>query len=287
MTYKAKAKLNISLDVVGKREDGYHDLRMIMHSVDLCDDITLTPNDSGVITVSTNLSYIPCDNRNLAYRAAEKFFGYTKIKNPGLHIDIFKRIPVCAGIGGGSSDAACVLRGLNEITGANLPLTELATLGKSIGADVPYCVLGGTMLAEGIGETLTALPPLPKAFIVIAKPKCNLSTQQVFSEVSVKDIKLHPDTSGIVKALEAGDLNGVCKRMYNVLEEPAKAVLSRSTNPDVIDSIRNIMMDFGSFGALMSGSGPTVFGIFVNEENAKSATEKLENICEFVYITTT
>ena len=287
MKFKAYAKINLSLDVTRKRDDGYHELRMIMHSVDLYDDIDININDSRDITLKNNLSYLPCDRRNLAYRAAEVFFEATGIKNPGISISVFKRIPVCAGMAGGSSDAACVLRGLNKLFDTGLSHEKLAVMGKQLGADVPYCVHGGTMLAEGIGEILTPLKPMLKAPIVIAKPPVNLSTPQVFKEVCLKNIKLHPDTNGMIKALEEENLNGICKRLYNVLEEPAHTILNKNGYPDSVENLKNIMLDCGAAGTLMSGSGPTVFGIFYNTENAEEAHKKAKGFCETCILTTT
>ncbi len=285
MIFKSYAKINISLDITGKRSDGYHDLKMVMHTVDLYDDIDISINDSGKISITTNLPYLPRDSKNLAYRAAECFFNDTGIKNPGIKISVFKRIPVCAGLAGGSSNAATVLKGLNKMFDAGLSLKELAAMGKQLGADVPYCVYGTTMLAEGIGDILTPLPPMMKAPIVLAKPAVNLSTAHVFKEAS--EITLHPDTQGIIKALNDKNLDGVCKRMYNVLEEPAMRVLAHTALPDSVTELKRIMQDYGAAGVLMSGSGPTVYGIFYNEDDAKSAYRRVENTCEAAFLTTT
>ncbi len=276
MKFKSYAKINLSLDVLRKREDGYHDLCMVMHSVNLYDDIDINFSDDGKISLSTNLSFLPCNNKNHAYMAADLFFKETGIENPGIKINIFKRIPVSAGLAGGSSNAAAVLRGLNEIFDTKLSKEQLAVIGKKIGADVPYCIYGGTMLAEGIGEILTPLPDLPECPVVLVKPDINISTPSVFKRIDVKSIKLHPDTKGIISSLKNNDLNGVCKRLYNVLEAPAEEVLAESGMSGVTGHIKSIMLDCGAIGTLMSGSGPTVYGIFSDENNAKCASEKLK-----------
>ncbi len=287
MKIKSYAKINLSLDVINRRDDGYHNLKMIMHSVDISDDIEIRINKSKKITIATNLRYLPNNKKNHAYRAAEVFFEETKIQNPGIHINIVKKIPVCAGLAGGSSDAAAVLKGLNEMFKTGLSVEKLAELGLKIGADVPYCVHGGTMLAEGVGEILTPLPPLPKAPIVLAKPNISLSTPKVFSEIHADKIKLHPDTEGMIKALRAGDLNGVCKRMYNVLEPAAQAVLNSSAVPHAVEELKEIFRNCGASGTLMSGSGPTVFGIFESEAAAKQAFSAAKKITKDAFLTTT
>lgn len=287
MKIKSYAKINLSLDVINRREDGYHNLKMIMHSVNISDDIEIKINKSKKITVATNLKYLPNNKKNHAYRAAECFFEKTEIKNPGIHINIIKKIPVSAGLAGGSSDAAAVLKALNEMFGAGLSLDALAEIGLKIGADVPYCIHGGTMLAQGIGEILTPLPPLPKAPIVLAKPNVSLSTPKVFAEINADKIKLHPDTDGIVKALKRGDLNGVCKRMYNVLEPAANTVLARSGMQSVVDELKELFRNCGACGTLMSGSGPTVFAIFESDAAARSALSAAKKITKAAFLTTT
>lgn len=287
MKVKSYAKINISLDVINKREDGYHNLRMIMHSVELSDDIEININGSKSISVSTNLHYLPDNKKNHAYRAAELFFEHTGIENPGIHIDIFKRIPVSAGLAGGSSDAAAVLRALNVMFSASLSLPELAKIGLLVGADVPYCIHGGTMLAEGVGEILTPLKNMPKAPIVLSKPPIGLSTPKVFSEISAEKIKLHPDTDGIIKSLDAGDLNGICKRMFNVLEPAAQSVLSKSGNGNAVEELKEVFRNHNACGTLMSGSGPTVFGIFEDIKDAKCAYNAAKRITRDTFLTTT
>ena len=280
MNIKACAKLNLTLDILRKREDGFHDLQMVMQSVALCDELTVTPA-RGEGAMSTNLSYLPADGRNLAQMAAAAFRETTG-KGGEVDISIEKNIPVCAGMGGGSSDAAAVLRAMNEMTGAGLSLAELAKIGERVGSDVPYCVLGGTALAEGRGEILTPLPPLPHCRVVICKPAFPISTPQLFGKVDVRKIVRRPDTAGLMTALEQGDLLGVARRLYNVFED----VLEPRKKAE-IDSIKATMIDCGALGASMSGSGPTVFGLFDDEKSAQEAVTRLGELYKNVYLTET
>lgn len=280
MNVKAFAKLNLTLDIIRRREDGFHDLQMVMQSVALCDELTVTPAE-GEGTMSTNLSYLPADGRNLAQMAAAAFRAATG-KGGEVDISIEKNIPVCAGMGGGSSDAAAVLRAMNEMTGAGLSLSELAKIGEQVGSDVPYCVLGCTALAEGRGEILTPLPSLPHCWIAICKPAFPISTPQLFGKVDVRKIVRRPDTEGLMAALEQGDLLGVARRLYNVFED----VLEPRKKAE-IDSIKATMIDCGALGASMSGSGPTVFGLFGDREPAEQAVSRLGELYKNVYLTET
>ena len=262
---KAYAKLNLSLDVIARREDGYHDMCMVMQTVSLCDDVSVSLRDDGAINISTNLYYLPCDDRNIAVKAAKAFFAKSENTKYGADIKITKRIPVCAGMGGGSSDGAAVLRALNALTDKPFSRTELEALGNTLGADIPFCVAGGTSLAEGKGEILTDLSPLPNCFIVIAKPKFSISTPELFSKIDLYTVKHHPDTQGIVSAINHGSLKGVCQRMYNVFEYvlPSK--------PDDISVIKGAFLDLGAFGTIMTGTGSAVFGVFEDENSAQKA----------------
>ena len=280
MNIKACAKLNLTLDILRKREDGFHDLQMVMQSVALCDELTVTPA-RGEGAMNTNLSYLPADGRNLAQMAASAFREATG-KGGEVDISIEKNIPVCAGMGGGSSDAAAVLRAMNDMTGAGLSLAELAKIGERVGSDVPYCVLGGTALAEGRGEILTPLPSLPHCRVVICKPAFPISTPQLFGKVDVRKIVRRPDTAGLMTALEQGDLLGVARRLYNVFED----VLEPRKKAE-IDSIKATMIDCGALGASMSGSGPTVFGLFDDEKSAQEAVTRLGELYKNVYLTET
>lgn len=277
MQTHAYAKLNLTLDILRRREDGYHDLQMVMQSIDLADTLTITPAEGPGI-MATTLSYLPADGRNLAQMAAAAFRAATG-REMEVDISIRKRIPVCAGMGGGSSDAAAVLRAMNQLTGAGLSSADLAAIGQQVGSDVPYCVLGGTALAEGRGEILTPLTPLPPCSVVICKPAFPISTPQLFSRVDVRKIVRRPDTHGLVAALNAGDLTGVARRMYNVFED----VLEPRRQGE-INTIKSTLIDFGALGASMSGSGPTVFGLFDREEAARRACAQLKTIYPDVFL---
>ena len=280
MLVKAYAKLNLTLDILGRRPDGYHDLRMVMQSVDLADQLAINPAE-GAGRMSTNLSYLPADGRNLAQLAAAAFREATG-KGGAVDITIEKHIPVCAGMGGGSSDAAAVLRAMNEMTGAGLTPARLAEIGQQVGSDVPYCVLGGTALAEGRGELLSPLAPLPACTVVICKPQFPISTPQLFAQADSKRLTCHPDTDGLLRALEAGDLIGVSRRLYNVFED----VLDSRRRQEV-DAIKAALIDCGALGASMSGSGPTVFGLFDREEPAQEAFDRLSGQYKDVFLTKT
>ena len=280
MLVKAYAKLNLTLDILGRRPDGYHDLRMVMQSVDLADQLAINPAE-GAGRMSTNLSYLPADGRNLAQLAAAAFREATG-KGGAVDITIEKHIPVCAGMGGGSSDAAAVLRAMNEMTGAGLTPARLAEIGQQVGSDVPYCVLGCTALAEGRGELLTPLAPLPACTVVICKPQFPISTPQLFAQADSKRLTCHPDTDGLLRALEAGDLIGVSRRLYNVFED----VLDSRRRQEV-DAIKAALIDCGALGASMSGSGPTVFGLFDREEPAQEAFDRLSGQYKDVFLTKT
>ncbi len=276
MKVKAYAKLNLTLDILRRREDGYHDLQMVMQSVSLADDLTLTPAE-GEGAMRTNLSYLPADGRNLAQLAAAAFREATGLGGQ-VDIEIEKNIPVCAGMGGGSSDAAAVLRAMNEMTGAGLTPAQLAKIGERVGSDVPYCVVGGTALAEGRGEILTPLPALPHCWVAVCKPSFPVSTPQLFGRVEVKKIVRRPDTAGLMAALEAGDLTGVARRMYNVFED-----VMEPRRRGEIESIKAAMIDCGALGASMSGSGPTVFGLFEHEQGAREACGRLGELYKSVF----
>ena len=277
MQTRAFAKLNLTLDILRRREDGYHDLQMVMQSIDLADELTVTPAE-GEGAMSTTLSYLPSDGRNLAQMAAEAFRNAAG-RGGQVDISIVKRIPVCAGMAGGSSDAAAVLRAMNELTGAGYTPAELAKIGEAVGSDVPYCVVGGTALAEGRGERLTPLPPLPPCHVVVCKPPFPISTPQLFSRVDMRKIARRPDTEGMLAALAAGDLTGVARRMYNVFED----VLEPRRQAE-INAIKAALIDCGALGAAMTGSGPTVFGLFDDPAAAESARAQLSGSYQDVFL---
>ncbi len=268
---QAPAKINLSLDVLGRRPDGYHDLRMVMQSVSLADTVTLRETEFLGIRVKTNLPYLPKDDGNIAAKAAKAFFAYAGKRVPCLEIRIRKRIPVCAGTAGGSSDGAAVLKGLNRWLETGYSKETLAKIGESVGSDVPYCVLGGTALAEGRGEILTPLPPLPDCFLVLCKPPFPISTPELFRAVDSVKLRHHPDTEGMLAALETGSLREITMRMFNVFEDalpPAKK--------SVIQEIKGTMIEGGALSACMTGTGPTVFGVFTDGEAARRAAEGLK-----------
>ena len=266
MEIQAFAKLNLTLDILGKREDGYHDLRMVMQSITLADTLTLEENQGEGLRVSANLRFLPTGEKNLAAAAALRFWEALGREPEDLDIRIEKRIPVCAGMAGGSSDAAAVLRALNQRSGDPFSPKELARLGERVGSDVPYCVLGGTALAEGRGEVLTPLAPLPRCWVVACKPDFPISTPELFAQADRVKLRRRPDTAGLVAALEAGDLGGVARRMYNVFEDVLPARLYTR-----VAEIKNDLIQCGALGANMSGSGPTAFGLFDRLEAAQEA----------------
>lgn len=277
-TEPACAKLNLTLDILGKREDGYHDLRMVMQSIDLADTITVAAQDAPGLALSTDLPYLPKGDGNIAAKAAGRFFAETGLPPLGLSIGIRKQIPVCAGMAGGSSDGAAVLRVLRRMCAPELPWKRLEEIGALVGSDVPFCVRGGAALAEGRGERLTQLPPLPPCWLAVCKPSFSISTPELFSLVKVKRLRCHPDTSGLLSALEKGDLEGVARRMYNVFED----VLPRRCAQ--VFEIKSAMLELGAMAASMTGSGPTVFGVFREQAPAARAVEALSARYAAVYL---
>ena len=269
ITEPAWAKLNLTLDILGKRPDGYHDLRMVMQSIDLCDMVSITFKERRGITLVTNLNYLPRDNSNIAVKAAELFFQETGIPPVGLTIRVDKHIPVAAGMAGGSSDGAAVLRLLRRALAPELPDRALEAMALQVGSDVPYCVRGGTALAEGRGEVLTDLPALPDCFLVVCKPSFPISTPELFARVRLRQLRCHPDTAGLSTALYNGDLSGVCRRVYNVFED----MLPRKYRE--VGEIKRQLMDLDAAAACMTGSGPAVFCVFTDEAMARRALEQL------------
>ena len=262
---KAYAKLNISLDVGAKRPDGYHEMNMVMQTVSLCDELTVAQTDDGRITARSNLRFIPSDERNLAVKAARVFFEAAGIEGQGLLLTLRKRIPVGAGMAGGSSDAAATLRALNAMYGGRFSVSQLETLAQQVGSDVAFCVAGGTALARGRGEILEPLPPLPDCRIVICKPEFSISTPELFRKLDSAPLRHHPDTAGILEALARGELRAVCRRMYNVFEDVGDRRMR------TVCQIKSRMLDFGVLGSIMTGTGSAVFGIFTDEAAAKAA----------------
>ncbi len=272
---KSPAKINITLDVLRKREDGFHDVKMIMQTVSLYDTVELVRKKSG-ISAETNLPFLPTDNGNIACKAAKLFFDETGI-DEGVHIIIDKKIPVAAGLAGGSGNAAAVLKGLNTMYGDILTMDRLSEISARIGSDIPYCLKGGTMLAEGRGEILTPLAQIPETVFLLAKPPINVSTQWVYQNLNLSEVTEHPDTEGCIKALEKGDLNGVAVRMYNVLENVT------CTKYKIIRQMQRQMINFGAGGSVMSGSGPTVIGMFADIREAQRAEKEMRKYTDEVY----
>jgi len=268
ITVKAPAKINLSLDVTGTREDGYHLVRMVMQTVALHDRVHLTRTVTPGIRLRSNLSYLPSDDRNLAVRAVRRLAGTYELPG-GIYIDLEKHIPVAAGLAGGSSDAAAALYGVNVLFGLGLTDEELMTIGLELGADVPYCVMQGTALAEGIGEKLTRLPQAPDCLVLLAKPQIRLSTAAVYGKLKLDEGFEHPMVDRQVQAIRDGDRKGMAECMDNVLER-----VSAEDHP-VIRKIRRVMDEYGAIGSMMSGSGPTVFGLFDDPDRIRAAHDEL------------
>lgn len=266
---RAWAKINLTLDVTGKRADGYHDMAMVMETVELCDILRFSHEGQG-LQVRSNLNFLPEDAGNLAAIAARQFEKATGRSVEPLTIEIEKHIPVCAGTAGGSSDAAAVLRYLNRAMETHLSREELEEMGASIGSDVPYCVAGGTALAQGRGERLTNLPRLPRCGFVLCKPAFSISTPALFAQLDRCKLSRHPDTQGVRQALAVGDLAGVARRLYNVFED---VLLPRQRR--AVEEIKHTLIDGGALGAAMTGTGPTVFGLFADDDRASATAEHL------------
>ena len=269
MKLRAFAKINLGLDVIRRREDGYHDVRMIMQTIQMYDQLEMEKKGSKGIALTNNLSYIPVNENNLVYKAAKLLMDQYQIQE-GVSIHLNKFIPVAAGMAGGSSDAAAALVGMNKLFRLGMSKEELMKVGVKIGADVPYCIMRGTALSEGIGEKLTALPSLPACHILIGKPGVSVSTKFVYTNLKLDEKTKHPDIDGMLNALQRQDLYGITDRMENVLESVTVPAYP------VIQEIKDHMKAHGALNALMSGSGPTVFGIFDDKKKAEFACEKLK-----------
>ena len=279
MEVLAYAKLNLTLDVLDRRPDGYHDMKMVMQSIGLTDRITMERSEKGEVRSRSNLSYLPMGDKNLATAAVRTF--YRRLKRPvsGWNITFDTSIPVCAGMAGGSSDAAAVLRALNRAEGEPYTAEELARVGEQIGSDVPYCVLGGTALAEGRGEVLTPLPALPRCWVVVCKPDFSVSTPELFRAIDSVRLRRRPDTAGVLQALDQGDLEGVARRMYNVFEDALPARLYSR-----VQDLKKLLIQQGALGANMSGTGSATFGLFREEQTARRAAQILREQCADVYV---
>ena len=280
MELKALGKINLGLDVLGRRENGYHDVRMVMQTVYLYDQIVITKTKQPGVKAETNLFYLPVDENNLACRAAKMLIDEFNITE-GVHISMDKKIPVSAGMAGGSADAAAVLFGVNKMFELGLSMTELEERGVKLGADVPYCLMRGTVLAEGIGEKLTPLLACPKCFVLLAKPPISVSTKLVYEKLDALEITEHPDIDGILNGLARKNIHKVAECMGNVLEQVTIPVYP------VIEQIKNVMKEGGAMNAMMSGSGPTVFGLFEDRQSARRAAQKIkeQKLAKQVYVT--
>ncbi len=276
MIVHANGKLNLSLDVLGRTDSGYHDMRMVMQSVAFGDDLDIRLTKDGTFFIDPGQRYLPRNEKNLAIQAARLFLEGSGL---GASIRITKRLPVCAGLGGGSAAAAAVLVALNEMNRGGKNEQELSVLGLQLGSDVPFCIQGGTALAEGRGEKLTALPPLPDCPIVICKPAFAISTPELFGRIDARRSRLRPDTKGILEALEQQDLEGVARRMYNVFED----VLNRRES--AVPAIKRQLIDQGAINAAMTGTGSAVFGLFDDEKSASTAVEALTPACQSCVLT--
>lgn len=275
---KAYAKINLLLDICAKRTDGYHDLFMIMQSIGIYDTVTVSRINGRDTVITCDVEGIPLDEKNIAYKAAQAFFEAAKIRKPsrGIQIDIIKRIPHAAGLAGGSADGAAVIVALNKIYDKNFSDEELCKIGAKIGADVPFCIVGGTQLAQGIGEILTKVKPLRQCFILLAKPDFGVNTGKAFSQFD-EEGKVHsPDCLGMLIAIQSRDLADISSRLENVFEQFIEV-------PNRVD-MKQIMRSNGALGTCMSGSGPTVYGIFDNKENANNAALKLEEYAKDIFI---
>lgn len=276
LTLRAYAKVNLVLDVLRRRPDGYHDVRMVMQNLDLYDVLTFTADDENAsskcnITITSNRADIPTDERNLVYKAIAKMFEMFGLSG-SVHVRLHKNIPVEAGMAGGSTDCAAAIKAVNELYELGLSMQELMHIGAALGADVPYCIMAATALAEGIGEVLTRVTPLRGCYVLVAKPKVRVSTAMVYNKLQLDTIKRHPNVDGMLLGLSQGNLMMIADNMENILE-----TVTASLYPE-IDQLKLIMKQNGARNAIMSGSGPTVFGLFEEEETAAKARDIVLNL---------
>ena len=279
ITLKAYAKINLMLDILSRLDNGYHDLFMIMQSIGLHDVINVEKTDKGIIEISCNIADIPCDERNIAYKAAESFFNYTNINNTGVHINIEKHIPHAAGLAGGSTDGAAVIVALDKIFNTNLKEKDIIAIGSEVGADVPFCALGGTMLAQYTGTVLSHLPDLSEKYVIIVKPDQDVSTGKAYAAFDTADKVRHLDTKGMLLCCVNNDWNGISDKVGNVFEQFIE-VTDRTV-------IKGIMRNHNCLCTCMSGSGPSVFGIFDNKEKAEKCFDELKLKFKNTFLCTT
>ncbi|WZL80667.1 4-(cytidine 5'-diphospho)-2-C-methyl-D-erythritol kinase [Vallitaleaceae bacterium 9-2] len=278
---KARAKINISLDVIGRRDNGYHDVLMIMQTINLYDKLLLRKQKENQITIHTNLPYLPVDERNLVYKIIQ-FMKEKYAIDDGVYVDLYKMIPVAAGMAGGSSDAAQTIIGMNKLFQLRLSQNEMMDIGEQFGADIPYCIMQGTVLASGLGEQLEVLDPFPKAYVLIAKPRFSVSTPAVYQRYDDILPQEHPDTDTLLVGIQEQNIQKICAHLGNVLES-----VTIEMHPEIA-KIKVDMLMLGAQGSLMSGSGPTVYGLFTDKKKAEQAKKRLrkEHNLQFVYLTT-
>ena len=279
-TKKAPAKINLAIDVLRKRPDGYHDVVMIMQSVALYDTITVKPIRGGKITVTTDSNFVPVGSDNIVYKVAELLKNKYNVKD-GVEIQIEKNIPVAAGLAGGSTDAAATIKLLNKAWGLKMSKVEVLEIAKKIGSDVPFCIEGGTALAEGLGEKLTSIKPLPECFILLAKPEINISAKEVYEGIDIEEIKERPDIKGMIENLNKGNLPDVASKLCNVLENVTVKKCPQ------IPNIKEKLIEYGALGSVMSGSGPTVFGIFDDQSKAYYAYDHVKSMVNEIFVVKT
>lgn len=277
LSIKAPAKINLTLDVLHKRDDGYHEVEMVMTTIDLADRIELTLLSEAHIKIDCSASFVPADDRNLAYQAAKLLQERYEVKQ-GVSLSIDKQIPVAAGLAGGSSNAAATIKGLNQLWSLGLTLEEMASLGTELGSDVAFCVYGGTALATGRGEIITRLPTPPPFWVILAKPPMGVSTANIYGKLSVADIKEHPDTQRMIRAISERNFSEIASSLGNVLE-----IVTLREHPEVLH-IKEQMRRFGADGVLMSGSGPTVYAITQKESRVQRIYNALKGFCRHVYV---
>jgi len=278
---KARAKINITLDIIGKRKNGYHDVEMIMQTINLFDRLIIRKIKRNKISIKTNLAYLPVDERNLVYKIIH-YMKKTYHIEEGVFVNLYKMIPVAAGLAGGSSDGAQTILGMNKLFELNLTMDEMLGIGAKFGSDIPYCMIGGCALATGLGEKITLLEDFPDMHVLILKPKFSMSTAIVYQNFELNKVEIHPETKLVIKAIEENDTDIICDSLVNVLE-----TVTSKIHPE-INGIKNRVKKSGADGVLMSGSGPTVYGLFNNERAARGALRKFENekTMQFAYLTT-
>ena len=278
---KARAKINITLDIIGKRDNGYHDVEMIMQTINLFDRLLLRKIKKNKISIKTNLSYLPVDERNLVYKIIN-YMKETYHINEGVFVDLYKMIPVAAGLAGGSSDGAQAILGMNRLFDLKLPMEEMLEIGSKFGSDIPYCMIQGCALATGLGEKITLLEDFPEMHVLILKPKFSMSTAVVYQNFQLDEVEVHPETNKVIKAIKERDKDTICSSLVNVLE-----TVTPKIHPE-INKIKEQVKQLDANGVLMSGSGPTVYGLFKDDKVAKKALNhfrKSKNM-QFVYLTT-